>query len=127
MVEQLDEMLPGTIGFRATGRVSADEYRNVLLPAVKAAVEAGEVRMLFAVGPGFERFEPGALVQDSRMGLTLGITHWHAWKRTAVVTDVDWIENSVRMFTWLTPGEVKLFGLDELDEAKAWVAEPSPS
>ena len=83
--------------------------------------------MLFAVGPDFERFETGALVQDSRMGLTLGITHWHAWKRTAVVTDVDWIENSVRMFTWLTPGDVKLFGLDELDEAKAWVAEPSPS
>ncbi len=116
-------MLPGTIGFRATGRVTADEYRDVLLPAVEAAVEAGEVRMLFAVGPGFERFEPGALVQDSKMGLTLGIRHWNTWKRTAVVTDVDWIEHSVRMFMWLTPGDVKLFGLDGLDEAKAWVAE----
>ncbi|HEY7836608.1 MAG TPA: STAS/SEC14 domain-containing protein [Solirubrobacteraceae bacterium] len=123
MVEQLGEMLPGTIGFRATGRVTADEYRDVLLPAVEAAVEAGEVRMLFAVGPGFERFEPGALVQDSKMGLTLGIRHWNTWKRTAVVTDVDWIEHSVRMFMWLTPGDVKLFGLDGLDEAKAWVAE----
>jgi len=123
MVEALEEMLPGTIGFRASGRVTADEYREVLLPAVKAAVESGEVRMLFAVGPGFERFEPGALVQDSKIGLTLGISHWQSWKRTAVVTDVDWVEHSVRMFTWLAPGDVKLFDLDDLDEAKAWVAE----
>ena len=123
MVETVDQMPRGTIGFRATGRVSAEEYRDVLLPAVQAAVETGEVRMLFAVGPGFERFEAGALVQDSKMGLTLGISHWSAWKRTAVVTDVDWIEHSVRMFTWLTPGEVRVFGLDDLDDAKAWVAE----
>lgn len=26
------------------------------------------------------------------------------------------------MFAWLTPGEVKLYELDGLDEAKAWVA-----
>jgi len=26
------------------------------------------------------------------------------------------------MFAWLTPGEVRTFELEELDEAKAWVA-----
>jgi hypothetical protein len=91
MIEQLDDMPPGTIGFRATGHVTRDEYRDVLLPPVRAAAEAGDVRMLFAVGPGFEEFEPGALMEDSKMGLTLGIGHLHAWKRTALVTDVDWI------------------------------------
>jgi hypothetical protein len=123
MVEPLEEMAPGTIGFRATGRVTADEYRDVLLPGIKAAVDGGEVRMVFAVGPGFERFDPGALLQDSKLGLTLGFTHWGAWKRTAVVTDVDWITHSVQMFAWMCPGEVKVYGLDGLDEAKGWVAE----
>jgi hypothetical protein len=122
MVEQLEEMLPGTIGFRATGRVTADEYREVLLPAITAAVEAGEVRMLFAVGPGFERFEPGALLQDTKLGVTLGIPNWGAWKRTAVVTDVDWIAHAIHLFKWMTPGEVAVYVLEELDEAKAWVA-----
>jgi hypothetical protein len=122
MIEQLDDMPPGTIGFRATGHVTRDEYRDVLLPPVRAAAEAGDVRMLFAVGPGFEEFEPGALVEDSKMGLTLGIGHLHAWKRTALVTDVDWIKKALRMFAWLTPGDVEVFELDQLEDAKAWVS-----
>jgi hypothetical protein len=39
-----------------------------------------------------------------------------------VVTDVDWIVKSIHMFAWLTPGEVRVFDLDGIDEAKAWVA-----
>jgi hypothetical protein len=115
-------MAEGTLGFRATGHVTRDEYRDLLLPAMKAAAEAGEVRMVFAVGPGFEEFEPGALMEDAKVGVTLGIGHPHAWKRTAVVTDVDWIKKAIQMFTWLTPGEVEVFELDRLDDAKAWVA-----
>ena len=115
-------MPAGTIGFRATGHVSGAEYREQLLPAVRDAVEAGEVRMVFAVGPGFEKFELGALAADSKMGLTLGIGHPHAWKRTAVATDVEWIEKAIHMFAWLTPGEVRLFALDQIEEAKSWAA-----
>jgi len=123
MVEPLEDMPPGTIGFRASGHVTAEEYTDVLVPAIRAAVDAGEVRMVFAVGPRFERFEAGALLEDSKLGVTLGFSHWHAWKRTAVVTDVDWIAHSMQMFAWMSPGEVKLYGLDGLDAAKAWVAE----
>jgi hypothetical protein len=122
VIETLNDMHAGTIGFRASGRVSADEYLDVLLPAMKAAAEAGEVRMVFAIGPGFERFEVGALVQDTEAGITLGIGHPHAWKRTALVTDVDSIAKALHMFAWLTPGEVKLYPLDELEDAKSWVA-----
>jgi hypothetical protein len=122
VIESLEGMPDGTIGFRATGRVTRDEYRDLLLPAMRAAAEAGEVRMVFAVGPDFEKFEPGALAEDTRAGITLGIGHPHAWKRTALVTDVDWIGKALQMFAWLTPGEVKLYALDGLGEAKAWVA-----
>lgn len=125
MIETLDPMPEGTIGFRATGHVTADEYRDVLLPPMRAAAEAGDVRMVFAVGPGFEKFEAGALAQDTRAGITLGIAHRHAWKRTAVVTDVEWIVKAIHMFDWLTPGEVRVFDLEQLEDAKSWVAERS--
>ncbi len=115
-------MPAGTIGFRASGRVTGEEYHDVLLPRMRAAAEAGDVRMLFAIGPEFEKFELGALAEDARVGVTLGIGHAHAWKRTAVPTDVEWIAKALQMFAWLTPGEVKLYGLDELEAAKAWVA-----
>ena len=116
------EPLEGTIGFRATRRVTRDEYRETLLPTMRAAAKAGDVRMVFAVGPGFERFELGALAQDTKAGVTLSLGHPHAWKRTALVTDVDWIASALHMFAWLTPGEVRLYELDELEDAKAWVA-----
>ena len=122
MIEPLEGLPEGTIGFRATGRVSRDEYRDVLLPPMRAAAEAGEVRMVFAIGPGFEGFEPGALVEDTKAGVTLGIGHPHAWKRTAIVTDVEWITKAIHMFGWITPGELMIRDLDGLEEAKAWVA-----
>jgi hypothetical protein len=115
-------MPDGTIGFRATGRVTRDEYRDLLLPSMRAAAERGDVRMVFAVGPGFEKFERGALAQDTQAGITLGIGHPRAWTRTALVTDVDWIAKALHMFAWLTPGEVKLYELDGLEDAKSWVA-----
>lgn len=122
MLEPLEGMAAGTIGFRATGHVTGDEYRDVLLPRMREAVEAGEVRLVFAIGPGFERFEPGAMAQDARVGVTLGIGHPHAWKRTAVVTDVDWVEKAFHVFAWMAPGELSIYPLDELEDAKSWVA-----
>jgi hypothetical protein len=122
VIEPLEGMPAGTIGFRASGRVTRDEYRERLLPAMREAAARNEVRMVFAVGPGFERFEPGALAEDTKAGITLGIGHPHAWKRTALVTDVDWIARALHMFAWLTPGEVRLYELGGLEDAKRWVA-----
>jgi hypothetical protein len=122
MIEPLEGMPPGTIGFRATGHLTRDEYRDVLLPAMRGAAETGEVRMLFAIGPGFDRFEIGALAEDTKTGLTLGLGHLSSWKRTAIATDVEWIAKASHMFAWMTPGELNVYPLDEIEEAKAWVA-----
>ncbi len=122
MIETLDGMPAGTIGFRVSARVTGEEFREVLLPPLRAAVDAGEVRMVFAVGPGFQSLEPAALVEDTWTALTLGFGHARAWKRIALATDVDWIASAWHMFSWMTLAEVKLYELDELDDAKAWVA-----
>lgn len=45
-----------------------------------------------------------------------------AWKRFAFVTDVEWVAKAMRMFTWMTPGEVLVQDLDGVEEARAWVA-----
>lgn len=111
-----------TIGFRASGRVTQEEFHDVLLPPLRTAVDAGDVRMVFAVGPGFQRLEPRALLEDTWTAISLGYGHAHAWKRIALATDVDWIASAWHMFGWMSPAELKLFELDALDEAKAWVA-----
>jgi hypothetical protein len=40
----------------------------------------------------------------------------------AVVTDVEWLRRSMQVFGWMTPGEARLFALNELHWAKEWVA-----
>ena len=91
MIEVLEEMPEGTIGFRATGHVTGDEYREVLLPAMKAAAEAGDVRMVSRRAR--VRSSRPARCRGTRGSVsTLGLGHRHAWKRTALVTDVEWIE-----------------------------------
>jgi hypothetical protein len=39
----------------------------------------------------------------------------------ALVTDVDWMRKAVAVFGWVAPGELKLFDLDDLDDAMEWV------
>ena len=122
MIERIEDMPAGTIGFRATGTVTGDEYRQTLLPPMREAAESGDVRMVFAIGPGFEKFEAGALVEDTKTGITLGLGHLSSWKRTALVTDVEWIQKALHMFAWMAPGEVRVFDPNELEAAKEWVA-----
>lgn len=121
MIERLQDVPAGVVGFRALGEVTADDYRDVLEPALRAAAEAGEIRLLYVLDPEF-KMDAGAIVQDAKTGLDLGIGHHSAWKRTAVVTDIDWIAKAIRMFAWMTPGEVAVFDPAQLDAAKAWVA-----
>ena len=45
-----------------------------------------------------------------------------AWKKLAFVSGVDWISKATRLFAWAMPGELKVFDMDELEEAKEWVA-----
>ena len=121
MIERIHDMPAGTIGFRAAGKFTHEDYRKVLEPALREAVESGEIRMLFAL-TAFEGLEPAAWFDDIKTGLGLGIGHHSAWKRSAIVTDVDWVGKAYQLFAWMTPGEVKVYGLEQLEDAKSWVA-----
>ena len=66
--------------------------------------------------------EPGALWENLKAGVQLGIGHRSSWERVAVVTDLEWVRRATELFGWLSPGEIKVFPLNELEAAKAWVA-----
>jgi hypothetical protein len=122
MVERIEEMPAGTIGFKVVEELTGDDYRERIEPALREAVEAGEVRLLFEIDSGFG-MDAGAVMEDAKTGLKLGLGHLRSWKRTAVVTDVDWIRKALKAFGFMTPGEVRIFEPAELGAAKVWVAE----
>ena len=35
-----------------------------------------------------------------------------AWKRIAVVTDIEWVDHMITLFGWMTPGEVRYSPLE---------------
>ncbi len=120
MIKQIEGMPEGTIGFEASGKLSREDYRDVLEPVLRKAAESGEIRMLFKLSD-LHGLEPGAWYQDVKTGLGLGFGHLKAWKRSAIVTNVDWVGKAFEWFAWMTPGEVKVYRLDQEDDARAWV------
>jgi hypothetical protein len=117
MIKMLSDVPAGVVGFEVSGKIQAEDYRDVVVPAVEHAAESGEVRFLI-VFPDFEGMSGGAVWED----LKLGVQHIRAWKRIALVTDVDWMSHLTALFGWMTPGETKSFSLDQRDEAMQWVA-----
>ena len=117
MIKDLADLPPGVVGFEISGTVHADDYRDVVLPALQRAYASDEFRFVIVI-PEFSGITGGALWQD----LKVGLEHLHAWKRIALATDIDWVRHATTLFGWMTPGEVKIFPLAQRDEAIAWAA-----
>ena len=122
MIERLENMPPGTLGFRAAGEIEREDYDEVLVPELRRAVQSGSgLRTLYVI-EDLEEIEPGALWADSKLGFDLGVRHHQAWVRSAIVTDIEWMARATKMFAWMMPGEARVFPRAELEQAKAWVA-----
>jgi len=119
MIELLTGLPEGVVGIEAVGHVEADDYTNVVEPAVRAALQhSDKVRLLYVLGEGFEGYSAAASWEDAK----LGIGHWSAWERIAIVTDRDWVSDAIRALGWIFPGEVKVFTTSQRADATVWVA-----
>jgi hypothetical protein len=122
MIERITDMPAGTIGFRAAGEIEREDYDEVLVPELRRAIASGTgLRTLYVI-EDLDEIEPGALWADSKLGFDLGVRHHDAWVRSAIVTDIAWMAHATKLFAWAVPGEARVFGVAELDQAKAWVA-----
>ncbi|MEO8451890.1 MAG: STAS/SEC14 domain-containing protein [Gemmatimonadota bacterium] len=124
MLERIVDLPDHVLGFKATGRVTADDYESILVPAVEKALSHHQrVRLLYLLGDGFEGFTGAAAWEDAKVGLR----HFTRFDRVAVVTSVDWIRHSVKAFGFIMPGEVRVFESNDLSKAREWISEPAPT
>lgn len=121
MIEVLPDMPPGVVGIRVSGRLSGEDFHE-FRPTWEKLVGAGEIRFVEVIDSDYAGFGPGGLIEDSKLGFGAMFRHHSAFKRIAVVTDKEWIAHALHAIAWMVPGEIALFGLDELDRAKAWAA-----
>jgi SpoIIAA-like len=125
VVERIEGLPEDVLGFRLTGRLSRDEYHELMEP-ILAALDRGEkLRVLVELPYEFAGLDLGALWEDMKAAGSVGLKHRSAWERFALVTDKDWVRHGVSAFGWISPGELRVFEPEEGEEAIAWVAERS--
>jgi stage II sporulation SpoAA-like protein len=118
MIETITGLPSGVLGFEIDGELHADDYQNVLLPAVQAAIRRGERIRIVLVFERFEGLSGGALWSDVKMG----VEDLTRWERIALVTDIDWMVRLTALFGGMTQGELRQFPLAEREAATAWAA-----
>jgi SpoIIAA-like len=118
MIEQLKEFPGNVVAVVCKGRVTKGDYDSVLVPAVEAALKQhGKVRLYYQIDADFSGIEPGAMWEDFKVGMQ----HLLRWERIAVVTNVDWIRHTIRAFSFIMPGEIRIFPLAEAAKAREWI------
>lgn len=124
MIESIQDLPDNVVGLRGSGRITADDYKSVLVPAVEQKLSAhGKIRLLYVLGHDVEGYSAGAAWEDTKVGMK----HLTSWDRIAVVTDTDWIEDAIKAVGFALPCEVRVFDCDDLDDAREWIAEKSPT
>ncbi|AKK29706.1 STAS/SEC14 domain-containing protein [Mycobacterium sp. EPa45] len=122
MIEVLSDMPEGVTGIRVSGRVSGDDLK-AFSPTMDELLKAGgEIRIVEVIDSDYQGFGPGGLVEDLKLGLGTLFSRHAAFKRVAVVSDKEWVAHTIHVVGWLMPGEVAVFGLDGLEQAKQWAA-----
>ena len=119
MIRVLNDMPAGVLGLEAIDDVEEEDYEEVLIPAVEAAIaEHGKVRLVYVLGPDFDEYEGEAVWED----LKLGARHPSSFERIAVVTDAKWVGPAMKVFSILLPGQARAFRLAQREAATHWAA-----
>ncbi|MFD4353272.1 STAS/SEC14 domain-containing protein [Nocardia sp. NPDC058519] len=117
-LQPISDLPAATIGFRASGTVTADDYANVLDPAIRKAVEHEEpINMVYVLGEEFDGYSLGAMAKD----LELVKVPRDMWGRIALVTDHRVLGEAVHLLGFLIPAQVRVFPVDDEGDALAWV------
>ncbi len=118
------ELIPGLpddiVAVSAKGIVTADDYEKILIPAVEEKLKRhARIRLLYHFGRDFDKFTAAAMWDDAKIGLK----HLTAFDKIAVVSDVGWIVEAVKIFGFIIPYPVRIFANDKLSEAKSWLSQ----
>lgn len=120
MIEVLDTVPENVAGFRGTGEITEDDYRNVMVPKVnELARNTNRLNFLFLIDTELREFTAGAWLQDA----LLGLKHMTKWNRGAIVTDNEMAVKFTDAFSLAVPGEFKGFSKSEYHKAVNWVSE----
>ena len=118
MLEVLPETQGKVLALKATGKLTDEDYKDVLIPRLEAILhEHGKARILLDLGEEFPGMEAAAVLDDLRVGLG----HRHDFEKVAVVSSSQWIRSLLKMAAGLMSGEIESFFPSERGRALEWI------
>lgn len=118
MLEILEGLPDNVVAVSASGKVTGADYDDMLIPLIEEKLNKHvKICVLYVLGPAFTGFAAEAMWDDAKIGMK----HLASYEKVAVVSDVNWLVNAMRIFSFIIPCQIKTFGNDELSEAKAWI------
>ncbi|HEX4304787.1 MAG TPA: STAS/SEC14 domain-containing protein [Solirubrobacterales bacterium] len=122
MIERIDDMPAGTVGFRLEGSLSDADYTDVLTPGLREAAAEGEVRLMIVGAEGFDLGSLKSRFEEARQDPDLNLGHRKDWRRVAIVADANFVlRRSFSVFSRVISVEMKLFSLKDQPEARTWI------
>jgi hypothetical protein len=119
MLELIDIPNDRVVGLRIDGKIDNESFDAVLTEIEARLVHHDKVR-IYAEIHSLGGMALEALFKDIKFGLG----NWRRFDREAIVTDRRWLHRVAPMAGKLFPGiDVKVFALDDVLTARAWVQE----
>jgi hypothetical protein len=118
MIEILSGLLAHTVGFKMSGKLHDEDYKQ-FVPLVDAEIaKQGKVNIL-AQFHDFHGWDAKALWDD----IKFSTTHCTQIKRIALIGEKTWEKWMATVCRPFTMATIKYFDVNEMESAKAWLAE----
>lgn len=102
------------------GKVTRENF-DAVIPKIEALIEKhGTIRFLEEIR-SFGGFELSMLWDDMKFSFN----HLKDFERVAIVTDKNWIKNWSKIGIIFMKAEMKLFDLEDINDARIWLMEDS--
>lgn len=118
MIKVLPESKGNILVFRAVGKLTDQDYKDVLIPRLESIIrEHGKARLLLDMGDDFHGWEAAALWDDARFGLA----HRNDFEKMGVIGGPRWVEWGLKLAAMVVSGEIRSFSPGEREEALNWI------
>jgi len=118
MIEVLPESHANILILRAVGKLTDQDYKDVLIPRLQSIIrDHGKARLLIDMGDVFHGWEAAALWDDTRFGLI----HRNDFEKMGVIGGPKWVDWGLKLATMVMSGEIKSFPSGEREAAMNWI------
>jgi hypothetical protein len=118
MIELIKDLPPSLLGFKATGKVTKNDYERVVFPQLEIYLKSFHtINYLFVMDTSVRFFTVGAWIEDT----WLRIKKLYKWRRVAIISNQRNFRCLTEAVGHLFPGEYKGFSMAEVDIAVKWL------